>query len=340
MREWKDLYSDSKKQKRPLLKKVINQLVIYIEKDYEKGISLSKEYQQHLKTSFQDQITQESESTELFEKRIEPAETITEDLSTDSEERQEKLRFYLDPILSSLLDQRMTKEDFYYYLPPLNSTEDFYYLIRILYALTKEKKEYLSILEGTTGKEYQDILEEINRVEEKMRYIHEYLSPETMEENKTYTEENVLVFLETANSNACLLSDLKSKEVPSESYPSFIRLLRSIQDGSFQNIKKLETDASLYEVKDGSSRVVFTRVYKNYYCVLTAFIKKSLWEKELRQNLRNVTNNYLSQASMIYGQLREGNIEYLEKQKEFEEQLFSLLEEKSMDGGDKKCLKY
>lgn len=43
---------------------------------------------------------------------------------------------------------------------------------------------------------------------------------------------------------------------------------------------------------------------------------------------------------MIYGQLREGNIEYLEKQKEFEEQLFSLLEEKSMDGGDKKCLKY
>lgn len=113
MREWIELYKDSKKKTKQPLSKVIDKLVVYMDADYKKGISLRKEYQNCLK--IQSSIEQTSSTTNDF-KALEEKE---EELTTNNEERREKLNFYLEPLLSSRLDQEMTKEDFYCYLPSL-----------------------------------------------------------------------------------------------------------------------------------------------------------------------------------------------------------------------------
>lgn len=332
MRTWNQLYSSLKCESQPISSSLISNLQLGIIESYKNGVSLRTECRKQEKiskllvTSASSDFV--SDETEEFSKNIE----VEEDL-----EKLEKVQFYLDLVFSNDIQ---TKEELYHYLPSMKEDHSFYYFSKILYALAKEKKDYLSISKDFKGKDYEHILNEVESIEHKMAWVHEYMTPSIESEGKQEYQKNFLIYLETASNKACVLSDLKSNNIPLESYSSFMRLFQCLEEGIFPGLRKLQTDASLFEIKDGASRVVFTRVYKNYYCILTAFIKKCLWEKELRIHLQNAEDNYSKQSTSIYKFLKENNEEYLLKQKQFEEQIFSLLDREQNDiGGDVKCKK-
>lgn len=334
MRTWNQLYSSLKKESTSISSSLLSNLQLGIMESYKNGISLKKECMEQEKISrlF---ITSTSSSLISDEKENflkKPNIGMEEDL-----EKNEKVQFYLDLVFSSNIQ---TKEELYHYLPSSKEEYSFYYLSKILYALAKEKKDYLSILEDFEGEDQKHILNEVESIEHKMSWIHEYMSPDFEIEEIGDSKKNSLVYLETASNKACVLSNLKSNDIPLESYASFMRLFQCLEEGIFPGLRKLQTTAPLFEIKDGTSRVIFTRVYKNYYCILIAYIKKCLWEKELRIQLQNAEDNYSRQSLNIYKFLKENNEEYLFSQKQFKEQIFSLLDRGQNDiGGGVKCKK-
>lgn len=335
MRDWNQLYSSFKSELKPVSSSIISNLQIGIMESYKHGVALQKECIRQEQIS--KLISSSSSSTTLLEEECPLIEFYDEEVVDDDSEKEEKLHFYLDLIFSNDIH---SKEELYHYLPSMKEEHSFYYLSRILYALAKEKKDYRFILDDFDGEDYKHILKEIEIIDQKISWIHEYMSFSSMLEESEELQKNSLVFLETASNKACVLSDLKSNDIPEESYSSFMKLFQCLKEGIFPGLRKLQTNLSLFEIKDGTSRVVFTRVYKNYYCILTAFVKKCLWEKELRINLQNREDAYSKQSSSIYSLLDENNTEYLERQKQFESQIFSLLNKEQKNiGGDVKCKK-
>ena len=335
MRTWNQLYSSLKSESKEVSSSLISNLQLGVVEGYKKGISLQKQCIEQEKISKLLSISNLPDFISSEEEKVFEDDQIEEEKDS---ENCEKLQFYLDLIFSSNIQSR---EEFYHYLPSIKEDNSFYYLSKILYALAKEKKDYSFILDDFEGEEHEYILKEIESIKSKIAWIHEYMAPSFESKDVKECQKNSLVYLETISNKACVLSDLKSNDIPLESYSSFMKLFRYLEEGVFPSLRKLQTNTSLFEVKDGASRVVFTRVYKNYYCILTAFVKKCLWEKELRINLQNREDSYNKQSKQIYKCLEEENIEYLSRQKLFEEQIFSLLDRNQKDniGGDAKCKK-
>lgn len=337
MRKWRDLFEDGSRKTSPILDQFIHNLKINVQDGYNQAVSLQRELNYHLEMQ---SILENTNTLLETQKVLVDAVPIVEKVEPlDTSERDTKLNFYLEIILSLSVERNQDKENFYHYLPLIHDASNLNLLDRLLYFLAKEKRDYISLLDDFTGEDRQFALQHISQLEQKMNLIHTYMNPTVIEKTQLHPHKNSLVFLKTSSGNACILSNLKSKSVPIEEYPSFLRLLKSIQEGTFQNLRKLESRSSLYEVKDGSSRVVFSRVYKDYYCILTAFVKKCWWEKELEELLSNVDYQYANQAVSIYKELESENLEFINSERKIEERIFGLLENKRVGGETEKCLK-
>ena len=61
-------------------------------------------------------------------------------------------------------------------------------------------------------------------------------------------------------------------------YPSFLELIKSIEDGTFKGVKRFTNNHDLLgvnEVKAHQVRVGFVRLAVDTYALITAFVKKS-----------------------------------------------------------------
>ncbi len=325
MRDFETLYREAKERGTyQKTSKIVDKLVIDVRESFTQGVTLKQNYEYRL----QMQKVLQSE----IEKQVKEKKSISPPVPVLSKETS----FYQGPLIQGDFS---TKEDFVACLPTLSKEKDFQELYSILFSLAKEKKMYVELLPSFTEEEQEIAQEEIERLQEKIDWIQEYLNPVSEEEISIGKEKNHLVFLETVNGNPCALNDMKSKEMKEDVYPSFLTLLQSIENGTFPRLRKLISTLNFYEVKLNQSRVLFSRIYENYYCIVACFVKKSDWQKDLNERKYSLMSLYAAQEKAMYHALEEGNSAYLERQQETLEELYQLLSPKGRKGEYVKWMK-
>lgn len=303
----------------------INQLSDEVSFLFSRGVTLKKEYEHHL---FIQKMLQERREKEGKEKM--PSFSPSS-FSFKVEKPVAEKPF---PRVESL-----TKEELIAYLSSLPKDKDNQEIYSLLFSLAKERKSYVDLLSSFSVDERDMVYEEIDEIDEKIDWIQEYLNPVFEEEISIGGAKNQLVFLETAKGNPCALNDIKAGDIKEEVYPSLITLFQSIEDGTFLRLRKLVSSSNFYEVKLNQSRVLFTRIYGNYYCIISCFVKKSNWEKGLNERKNGLMALYTAQEKIMYRALEEKDSEYLERQQETLEQLYQLLDSKGKKGAYVKWMK-
>lgn len=137
---------------------------------------------------------------------------------------------------------------------------------------------------------------------------------------------NNLIFIPTKSSNRTLVDIDK---IPQESYPLFIELLDSIRSGILKNYKRFTSDNSnfedlvLAEVRYNDARVLFERIDKNKYVIISMFIKKC------RNNLgyKNTLYSAISAYKMVKDKLIElsSDSNFLQAQDETTNEIYNIL---------------
>lgn len=303
----------------------LDQLSDEVSSLFSHGVTLKKEYEHHLLIQKMLQERREKENKEKKSYFSPPSFSfkVKKPAETKSFPRFESL----------------TKEELTAYLSSLPKEKDNREIYSLLFSLAKERKSYLDLLSSFSLDERPMVYEEIDEIDEKIDWIQEYLNPVYEEEIPIGSTKNHLVFLETAKGNPCALNDIKSGDMKEEVYPSLITLFQSIEDGTFLHLRKLVSSSSFYEVKLNQSRVLFTRIYDNYYCIISCFVKKSNWEKGLNVRKNELMALYTTQEKIIYHALEEKDLDYLERQQETLEQLYQLLDSKGKKGAFVKWMK-
>lgn len=137
------------------------------------------------------------------------------------------------------------------------------------------------------------------------------------------------MFLETESGNIYAQNDLFSTYVPTDYYEGFLELIKSIEDGTFKNVKYLTSGnnktAGIAEVKGFKKRVIFDRVGYNTYAILGIFIKKSDKDKSYLEPLKNRIAVYRRNRDYIVRRIQneEG---YLDEQRKVLDDICQLLE--------------
>ncbi len=188
----------------------------------------------------------------------------------------------------------------------------------------KELKVF-ALTENVSIEEMEEFKVEILTEQRKIAIMDVLLS--SKEESKGEDEaqeakaENNLIFVPTGYGTIRVLEEMS--RIPEENYAGFCELFESIKNGTFKSVKRFVTFSGLAEVRGSSERVVFARVDKNSYAILTAFVKKYDTTLGYRTSLENVYSNYKKMEKSIKTNLQ--NPDFMALNRQYEEELFHRL---------------
>ena len=198
---------------------------------------------------------------------------------------------------------------------------------RIMYRLKaeiirniKEIKDFLRE-EGLTLEE-AELTSEMTLELKRLSLLEQELSKQEQQIEVENQIQNCLVFAPTLSGNIRILDEME--HIDPEYYERFTGLFQSIIDGTFKNVRRFSRNsdlAGLCEVKDFKTRVVFKRLGKNTYAVISAFIKKSDNDKGYRNMVCSRYNDYLQIESSLKQNLT--NEEFVSMQQFYTEELFN-----------------
>ena len=276
------------------------------------------------------QVGEQEEIT--VEKNIEVTKETDEtfDIEIESDNSLiEEINYYYSRILSE--DDSVLKE----FLPSLKNSNYQNIVYGICALLLKEITEIKVFIEtekdSLTKQELEDFKEEIINKQRLITEINkanvEIIDKGENEENKI---SNNIVFLETSSGNIYAKEDLNPNVIPSEYYAGFYELLKSIEEGTFKNVKKLTSNnngtAGISEVKGFKRRVIFDRVGPNTYVVIGIYTKKSNKDKSYIDPLKNRIAIYRKRRDSIVEQAK--NDEYIKEQHEILNEIYEMIKPK------------
>ena len=156
-----------------------------------------------------------------------------------------------------------------------------------------------------------------------------YLRKSMLEEEQTTIMEhkNRIVLVPTINGNIRIIDELE--HIPSEYYDSFLELINSIINGTFKNVKTFTSNPQLTgvsEVKGFKTRVVFSRLDKNTYGLITAFVKKTDTDKLYKETLTRKVTHFRENESKLKERIKDS--EFMELNDLYIEELFNLISPK------------
>ena len=219
-----------------------------------------------------------------------------EDISTEDSEFEDAVSCYLDDYLN--LDLEFNEADLIDILPSKNAVRYNDLLMRLIAESIKDIKEYkeLSLDSEISKEELIEIKNFILCEEKKISIIKKLLAKKDIKESNTgdiEEEKNTLVLVPTIGGRIRTLSEIE--DMPVEYLPMFKDLFDSIIDGSFKNIKKFDRNSDLagfLEVRKPGVRVVFKRISRRKYAIITAFIKRKTNDSGYRETLINKINDF------------------------------------------------
>ena len=194
--------------------------------------------------------------------------------------------------------------------------------------------------ESFTKEDLQEFRNDILENQRKIMLINQAINCSLNYENKTIKEEtpNKIVFLNTTSGNVYALKDIKS--IDKEYFERFNGLFNSIEDGTFKNIKYLDSNnpnvAGVTEVRDFKTRIVFDRINSKTYAIIAVFIKKSDNDTGYLDFLERRVATYREQKESIISKIK--NIDYMLEQQEILKQIYEKIRPKELsDIAEKGC---
>ena len=200
-------------------------------------------------------------------------------------------------------------------------------ILRIKAEIMKEIKELKDFFatEDLSKEEVEEFKAELLFQMQKLATLNRILAREETKSEETIEQvENTLIFVPTTGGNIRVLDEIE--HIEPEYYERFFGLLHSIKDGTFKNVKRFSRNsdlAGLCEVKDFKTRVVFKRLNKNTYAIISAFVKKSDNDKGYRNMLSIRYSDYLGIESSLTSSLE--NADFIELHNQYQEELFRKL---------------
>lgn len=206
-------------------------------------------------------------------------------------------------------------------------------ILGIKLELLKEIKEYEELLgtqENFTKSELQEFLDVINLNKKKIDLLTKIENTSDVDDQMEEIENN-FVFVPTSGGNIRVLDEISN--MPIEFLDGFKGLFASIKDGTFKNVKRFNSNknnksSGVSEVKDSQIRVIFDRIGKNDYALVTAFIKKCDNDKGYIESMSLKIKNYLDQKESLKANL--SNHEFRKIQEEYTKELYNILNKEEL----------
>lgn len=263
------------------------------------------------------QLANLSKNKIIEDEKVEEITTSPEEPRETTEEFEDEVDYYYEAI-HNLTTIALVEciEDF---LP----TKDHPYYDSLMYRLyaeilreIKDIKDFIST-EELTEEEQAELKREIEISKLKISKIKKLLSEKDKEEEKTPTKrETDLIFVPTSTGRIRVFDELES--MPPEYYDELFELFSSIKNGTFKGVKRFQgaNYARTSEVKGKLMRVVFDRIGKNSYAIITAFAKKFDTSTAYRTSLESAIQSYIPMRETIMEKLSDD--EFLNMHKELE----------------------
>lgn len=227
------------------------------------------------------------------ERKLEIFETdeIEEEKESVDEEFEDEIDFYLNDYL--YINDNFTMDELVKILPSKNNYRFNDIIMRLYAESLKAMNEYriLSKDESNSKEDLDVIVKALVSEKRKMSYLLEIINHK--DEIKEKDNKNKLFLIPNSTGSVKILDDLRSEDA--SFYPAFLELINSIEDGSFKNVKRFKNNNDLIgvcEVKGYQVRVVFVRIDKDTYGLITALVKKQDNDKNYRNFLRNRISEY------------------------------------------------
>lgn len=248
-----------------------------------------------------------------------------EDTTSVDEDFENEVEYYysaikelsLDNLEEQMLDSLPSRKNYQYQRILLRIKAEIMRNIKDLKDFLREEK--ISLVDAL------ELKDEFLLEKEKISIIDQQLRAKQLGlEEETISEENNLIFVPTTGGNIRVLEEID--RIDPEYYDRFNGLFQSIKDGTFKNVKRFSRNsdlAGLCEVKDFKTRVVFKRLNKNTYAIISAFIKKADSDKGYRNMLSSRYKDYQSMEQSLIE--NSGKEEFIDLNHQYEEELFTRL---------------
>lgn len=271
-----------------------------------------------------------SKSTKRVENdnKIPEKEMIYDEVDEVNSELDDKVDYY-NYLISSIDDCEDLQDQIESSLPNPNTGDYKTIVLRLKLKLLKRIKETADFIsecrEEFDDEDLEEYKEEIRLCSKKLEILKSE-SNEEVNENKTSTKNNFF-FPVSSMGNIRVIDEIEkiSKSSP-EFCSEFLELFQSIEDGSFKRVRRFLNNNKLVgisEVRGFKPRVVFDRIGKNDYVIITAFLKKCDNDRGYKDSLELKIQKYMSQRDNIVKKLN--NPEYRALNEQYTNELFGKL---------------
>ena len=302
----------------------------FIVLDLDDGIT-SKEIFEVISENHKTSTLIEKELSSKSTKRVEDdnktpeKEMIYDEADEVNSELDDKVDYY-NYLISSIDDCEDLQDQIESSLPNPNTGDYKTIVLRLKLKLLKSIKETADFIsecrEEFDDEDLEEYKEEIRLCSKKLEILKSE-SNEEVSENKTSTKNNFF-FPVSSMGNIRVIDEIEkiSKSSP-EFCSEFVELFQSIEDGSFKRVKRFLNNNKLVgisEVRGFKPRVVFDRIGKNDYAIITAFLKKCDNDRGYKDSLELKIQKYMSQRDNIVKRLN--NPEYRALNEQYTNELF------------------
>ena len=255
-------------------------------------------------------------------------EMIYDEADEVNSELDDKVDYY-NYLISSIDDCEDLQDQIESSLPNPNTGDYKTIVLRLKLKLLKSIKETADFIsecrEEFDDEDLEEYKEEIRLCSKKLEILKSE-SNEEVNENKTSTKNNFF-FPVSSMGNIRVIDEIEkiSKSSP-EFCSEFLELFQSIEDGSFKRVRRFLNNNKLVgisEVRGFKPRVVFDRIGKNDYAIITAFLKKCDNDRGYKDSLELKIQKYMSQRDNIVKNLN--NPEYRALNEQYTNELFGKL---------------
>lgn len=220
------------------------------------------------------------------------------------------------------LNSGFSKEDLLDILP---SFQDYHFkdiIFRLKAEIVREEKEINELINEDNFSEEE--LEELRKLlveqERRKKILDDIEKDEKIVDDTDDVAVNKVVLIPSRSGKIRIFDELSN--VPIEYRTRFLELINSIINGSFKNFKRFVSNDNLLgfcEVRGFQTRVIFRRISKDTYALVSAFIKKSdnsygyrdyltarileyrAVEKQIKENLDN--EDFMNQNNLYVEEL-------------------------------------
>lgn len=262
---------------------------------------------------------------------------VEEVSNIEDKEFEDEVEYFLDSY--KMITGDFSRDDLLNILPSRKSYHFKNIIIRLQAEAVKEIKEIYDFIneekDSIGSEELEEFKGEIEKINKKRNLLKEVLVDKDEDVSLVEEVHNNIVLVPTLAGNIRIIDDIE--HIPGEFYASFLELINSIVDGTFKRVKRFTSNnylSGVSEVKGHQVRVVFSRLNKNSYALITAFVKKTDNNKEYQEFLKKRVWEFKG----IEDSLKEkiNSAEFIENNDFYVNELFNILDNETKNKSYKK----